>query len=179
MQEIADSAGINKAMLHYYYRSKEKLFESVFEEALERIFPKVNELLDADMPLFDKIGFFIENYITILMENTYMPVFIAAEINQNPGRLIRTLKKKKMLNPQIFIKQIKEASEKGKIKKIDPRELIINMISLCIFPVIWKPVLTEVLGYDEKSFKNFMNQRKKAIPELIISSITKSSSKSI
>ena len=62
MQEIADKAGINKAMLHYYYRSKELLFEAVFEEAANRIFPKIVELLNTDYPLFEKIEYFVDYF---------------------------------------------------------------------------------------------------------------------
>ena len=90
MQEIADKAGINKALLHYYFRSKEKLFDAVFDEALKALLPKVKELLNAELPLFDKIKYFTENYITLLMKNMYLPVFVINEMYQNPEKFVGT-----------------------------------------------------------------------------------------
>lgn len=171
MQEIADGAGINKAMLHYYFRSKDKMFDAVFYEALKKFLPKVKELLNAELPLFEKIEYFAEKYLTILLDNIYLPSFIIYEINQNPKKLTSLLKKRSDLSPDIFLKQINEAIRLKKIKNINPEHLIINMISMCIFPVIWKPVIMKVFGMSEKSFIEFIKERKKEIPEFIVSSI--------
>src|SRR3712207_2537327 len=76
MQDIADEAGINKAMLHYYFRSKEKLFEVIFREAIGKFLPKINATIALDCSLFEKIHIFCREYITVLMENPYIPLFI-------------------------------------------------------------------------------------------------------
>ena len=73
MQDIADEAGINKALLHYYFRNKEKLFEMIFMEAAEKFFPRINAIFDSDQPLFEKIESFCEEYISVVMENPYLP----------------------------------------------------------------------------------------------------------
>jgi len=174
MQEIADNAGINKAMLHYYFRSKDKLFDAVFEDALKDFLPKVNELLNAELPLFEKIEHFVENYISILLENIYLPSFIIYEINQNPEKLTSLLKNKKDLHTEIFKRQINDAVKKKLIDPIDPVQLIINMIAMCIFPVIWKPIIMKIFGMSEKAFIEFIKLRKKEIPRFIINSIKKS-----
>lgn len=171
MQEIADDAGINKAMLHYYYRNKDKLFDAVFEEAMDRIFPKVKELLAVELPLFQKIEYFVENYITILSENVYLPAFIINEINQNPEKLSQMLTGKKNLSPEVFIKQIGDASQMNLIIPIDPKQLIINMISMCIFPFLWKPILIKVFKLSSGGFNKFIEERKKEIPKFIIRAI--------
>ncbi|MEP7146362.1 MAG: TetR/AcrR family transcriptional regulator [bacterium] len=173
MQEIADDAGINKAMLHYYFRSKEKMFNAVFEDALNKFLPKVKELLNVELPLFRKIEYFVENYISHLLENTYLPFFIIYEINQNPDKISKLLLNKADLSPGIFIKQISNAIEKKIIDRIDPRQLMINMISMCIFPFLWKPIIMKVFGMSEKGFKDFIELRKKEIPRFIINSIKK------
>ncbi|MEO8447914.1 MAG: TetR/AcrR family transcriptional regulator [bacterium] len=174
MQEIADNAGINKAMLHYYFRSKDKLFDAVFEDALKNFLPKVNELLNAELPLFKKIEHFVENYITILLENIYLPSFIIYEINQNPEKLTSLLKNKKGIHTEILTTQINDAIRKKLINPIDPMQLIINMIAMCIFPVIWKPIIMKIFGMSEKTFIEFIKLRKKEIPRFIINSIKKS-----
>ncbi len=84
MQEIADKAGINKALLHYYYRSKQLLFEAVFHQAFKIIAPKLGTVLNSDLPLFDKIKQFTQAYINFALEHPYLPNFIIHELNQNP-----------------------------------------------------------------------------------------------
>ncbi|MEO8666737.1 MAG: TetR/AcrR family transcriptional regulator [Ignavibacteria bacterium] len=173
MQEIADDAGINKAMLHYYFRSKEKLFDAVFEEALKKFLPKVKELLNVELPLFRKIEYFVEHYISHLHENAHVPFFIIYEINQNPGKFSKYLIKKTDLSPVVFMNQINEAIAKKTIDSIDPRQLMVNMVSMCIFPFLWKPIIMKIFGMTEKNFNEFIQSRKKEIPRFIINSIKK------
>ncbi len=171
MQEIADKAGINKAMLHYYYRSKELLFEAVFEEATNRIFPKIVELLNTEYQLFEKIEYFVEYYLTFLLENKYMPAFVLNELNQNPERLVKLMSKRGIFKQDKFIKQINNAIKDKIIIPIDPRQLILNIISLCIFPFIGRPIIMALNNFDEESFYKFIEQRKKVIPKFIINAI--------
>src|SRR5271156_3051845 len=81
MQDIADEAGINKALLHYYFRSKEKLFEVIFREAMDQLFPRIIGILNADKPLFDKIESFCGEYVGMLLNNPYLPMFVMNEVN--------------------------------------------------------------------------------------------------
>jgi len=171
MQEIADHAGINKAMLHYYYRSKEKLFDAVFEEAIERLIPKLRDLLNAEMPLFEKIEFFVDNYLSLLLNNMYMPVFLVNEMNQNPERFVKTLSEKLKLKPDVFISQIKKASKEGLIKHVDPGQLFVNLISMCVFPFVARPMIMGGFGMSEADFARFIKKRKKEIPKFVIDSI--------
>ncbi|MFZ1322120.1 MAG: TetR/AcrR family transcriptional regulator [Ignavibacteria bacterium] len=173
MQEIANEANINKAMLHYYFRNKEALFDAVFAEASQIIFPQVNELLNIEMPLFEKIRQFSDKYISLLSENPVIPVFVIKEMNNNPEKFIKAFSNKLKIKPDIFIKQIKKAEKSGEIKPIDPMQLFINLISLCIFPFLARPLIINVFGLDETGFKKFLNKRKKEIPEFIINSIRK------
>src|SRR4249920_2351657 len=76
MQDIADEAGINKAMLHYYFKNKEKLFEVIFMEAAAQLFPRINEIFFSDYSLFEKIERFCEEYMAVVMENPYLPLFV-------------------------------------------------------------------------------------------------------
>src|SRR6187402_2554521 len=73
MQDIADEAGINKALLHYYFRDKDKLFETIFMEEAQRFFPKINAIFQSDDPLFEKIEKFVNEYIDEMQENPYLP----------------------------------------------------------------------------------------------------------
>ena len=84
MQDIADEAGINKALLHYYFRSKEKLFETIFSEALNQFFPKIAHIIESDITLFQKIESFCSEYITTMQQNAYLPLFVLNEVNKQP-----------------------------------------------------------------------------------------------
>lgn len=173
MQEIADEAGINKALLHYYFRSKEKLFEGVFVEAFYKMFSGVVTLLEKDIPLFDKIKLFTEKYIDIINENPFIPSFVLHELNRQPQHLAELIAKSG-IQPQIFIEQVKSEVIKGNIKPIDPRHLIVNMLSMSIFPFVATPILEKIIFKDDKkALALFIEERKRTVPEFIINSIIK------
>ncbi len=174
MQDIADEAGINKALLHYYFRTKEKLFEVIFMEAAQKFFPKINFIFESDMPLFEKIALICEQYITVMSENPYLPLFVLNEINQDPKNFLDKIwNKQGFPKPQKFLEQIEEEVKKGTIKKISPLHLLINLISLCIFPFVGKVMIQSINRLDEWQFRNIMIQRKNEVPKFIIDSIKK------
>lgn len=177
MQEIADEAGINKALLHYYFRSKEKLFAAVFKETIDDFFPKIAHVMQSEeMSLFDKIRFFVREYMNMLRSKPYIPGFIIMEINRNPGNIIAYFSEyaKKISEenlPSLTI-QINKMIEKGEIRSLDTRQLIINMLSLIIFPVISKPLMQVILFQNsEDAYQHFMEQRAEIVAETIINSI--------
>ncbi len=174
MQDIADEAGINKALLHYYFRNKEKLFEMIFMEAAQKLFPRINAIFDSDQPLFEKIESFCEEYITVVSENPYLPLFVLNEINQDPEYFLKKVwAGKSKPNPAKFLQQIEREVRKGTIKRINPLHLLMNLISMTIFPFVAKPMLQKNLGLDETQFRTVMEQRKKEVPKFIIDSIKK------
>jgi AcrR family transcriptional regulator len=174
MQDIADAAGINKALLHYYFRNKEKLFEMIFMSAAGKLFPRINEIFNSDQPLFGKIESFCEEYINVITENPYLPLFVLNEINQDPEYFLQKVwAGKSRPHPEKFLAQIEREVKKGTIKRISPLHLLINLISLTIFPFVAKPMFQKNLGLDELQFRSVMEQRKKEIPKFIIDSITK------
>lgn len=174
MQDIADEAGINKALLHYYFRNKEKLFEVIFMGAAQQLFPRVNKIFTSDQPLFEKIEKFCEEYITIVMSNPYLPLFVLNEINRDPVYFLgKVWPENARPNPEKFLEQIEQEIKKGTIRRISPVQLLMNVISMTIFPFVAKPMFQKHLGLDELQFRSVMEQRKKEIPAFIISSIKK------
>lgn len=167
MQEIADKAGINKALLHYYFRSKDKLFDAIFEEAFQDFLPKAFAVLKGDLPFEDKIRSFVENYIDIISKNPFLPIFIINEINQNPDRLGRIVNMMSVIKTTIA-GQINEKVTAGEYRKIDPVQLFSSIVSLTIFPFLAKPIIIGAFGYTEQQFQEFLNERKKLIPDIII-----------
>ena len=172
MQEIADTAEINKGLLHYYFKSKEKLFESVFNIALKQMLGKLNITLKEDVDLFTKIENLVDSYITVLSKNTFVPNFVFQEINRNPEFFNEKFKTFNSLEGiKIFEDQIEEETKKGTIIKINPKQLIINIISMSIFPFMAKPMAKGILDLSEKDFNKIIEERKKLVAEFTINAI--------
>ena len=178
MQEIADEARINKALLHYYFRSKDKLFMAIFVDVIQAfISSSVKFIQDHGHSVFDKIRLFVEKYISLIQENPYLPGFILNELNQRPDRLVGIFKSSG-LELDYFYSQIEKEVKEGKIEPVEPEHLLVNMISMCIFPFIGKPMINAIILSDsEKDFNLFIEERKKTVPEFIIDSIKKKKNK--
>jgi AcrR family transcriptional regulator len=174
MQDIADEAGINKALLHYYFRDKDKLFEVVFLDEAQKFFPKINAIFNSDAPLFEKIENFVNEYIDEMQENPYLPWFVMNEINRDPDQFMYKIWGKDNLpKPGKFLEQIERETKKGAIKRISPVHLLMNLLSMTIFPFVAKPMMTRNLQLNDKQFSLIMEQRRKEIPKFIIDSIKK------
>ena len=171
MQEIADEAKINKAMLHYYFRNKQQLFEAVFMQAFQKFAPHVNSIFNSDATVFEKISGFTESYISFVIENPYLPTFLIQEININPDFSASFFNAHSAPDPTLFENQIAEEVEKGILKPIDPKQLLLNLFSLCAFPFVGSGLVKGILKLDEESFKILMEERKTLISELIMNAI--------
>jgi AcrR family transcriptional regulator len=173
MQMIADKAGINKALLHYYYRSKGRLFEAVFLEAFNNMIPTLGKILESDMGIFEKIESFVDIYITGLIRYPQIPLFIMHELQRNPGRVVELISQSRM-KPMVFAAQVKEEIRKGTIIEIDPLQLIVNLIALCIFPFAARPIIQGfIFGNDAARYDGFLESRKQELPRFIIQAIKK------
>lgn len=172
MQEIADVAGINKALLYYYFRSKDKLFEAIFEEAFKKLIPKIVESMTSEMNFEEKIKKFINNYIDTLIEVPQIPIFILNELNRNPDRIIGVLKKAG-LKPEVIVEGLQRDIENGVIRAVNPKHLIVNIVSLCIFPFAAKPIMQKLFLKDDnpKLFYEFLKERKSEVSNFIINSL--------
>ena len=170
MQEIADEAGINKAMLHYYYRSKQLLFEAVFKSAFSTLAPQLNEIINADNSLFDKIINFTHNYTSFFVKHPYLPNFIIQELNRNP-EFVEKLFSEKMPNIDKFRKQIENDVKEGLIKPIKAEQLFINILALNVFPFVGAPLIKGFLNLNDDEFFKLMNERKTEVSDFIINAI--------
>jgi len=175
MQDIADAAGINKALLHYYFRNKDKLFELIFLQCTQKMIPTINSVFDSDEDIFNKIRQFVSTYIEMLSANPYLPMFIANELSKNPEKVIKMIMTKEGDRPHFnkFIKDIQSAIEQNIIEPIQTVSLFINIMSLCIFPYIAKPMMQFFLKLDELEYRMILEQRKQEVADFIINSIKK------
>ena len=173
MQEIANEAGINKAMLHYYYRNKQKLFEAVFRSAFSLLAPELNKILNDDSSIEEKVKSFTHNYISFIKKHPYLPNFVIQESNRNP----EFFKKMQQINgfPSLdnFKKQVELEVAQGVLRPIDAEQLFLSIISLSIFPFVASPLIKGFLKLEDKGFEQLMENRKTAVSDLIIHSIKK------
>lgn len=171
MQEIANEAGINKALLHYYYRSKEKLFEMVFKVAFKALAPNLLKAFDGPEDFFTKIEHFVFSYLTIIEKNPHIPGFIINELSSNPDRL-ETMVTLMELDFDPIYNAIEEEIEKKTIKPIEPSELVLNVLALCVFPIIAKPMVKGILFKgSEDDYKAMLEKRKTEVARFVISAI--------
>jgi TetR/AcrR family transcriptional regulator len=173
MHDIADEAGINKALLHYYFGNKEKLFETIFLEASQDLVRRINQIAESDLPLFEKIEGFCEEYITKILENPFIPLFVLNEVNKQPDVFVKKMWAGKKPLVGKFFQQVDSEMQKGTIKKSNPAHLFLNLLGMCIFPFASKPMFIYATGASEEQFRDLMEERKKEIPRFIIDSIKK------
>ncbi|MFW5706258.1 MAG: TetR/AcrR family transcriptional regulator [Bacteroidota bacterium] len=171
MQEIADEAGINKALLHYYFRSKERLFQAVFFEVLDKFIPEVTNMAFTNKSVFEILKFFVERYIDLILENPHIPSFILHELSQNPDGIAKLLGSR-TAGMSRFLEKIQQEMDAGIIRNGDPRQVMINTIGLCVFPFVAKPIVKHIyFDGDDAAYRQFLIERKTEVYQFIINSI--------
>ncbi|MFD2550852.1 TetR/AcrR family transcriptional regulator [Bizionia sediminis] len=173
MQEIADAANINKAMLHYYYRNKQLLFEAVFKQAFALLAPQLNTILNDDTSVEEKVKNFSASYIPFIMKHPYLPSFVIQELNQNPNFIQNLPHETAPLQSTKFEARVKQEVDQGILKPICGKQLFINILALNMFPFLAKPLVKTFTSDTEASFNALMEQRQHAVSEFIISAIKK------
>jgi len=167
MQDIADRAGINKALLHYYFRSKEKLFLAVFDNLAEILFSKFAGIFQQDMPFDEKMKYFFLEHMTFLQQNPKLPIFILTEVSRNPELVDKFLAK-------IDLNSIKTRMSEDPANTMPPKmlpHLMISIVSLSVMPIAARPIIEKVLETAGYNFDEFYEERKYLAPEFIINAV--------
>jgi AcrR family transcriptional regulator len=174
MDEIAKTAGINRALLHYYFRSKDKLFDLVFAQRAREFFLGLVGIISGPGTLEEKIKAIVEHDIDMIRSQPDLPIFIMQELSQNPDRLVR-MAVESGANPSLMMKAfklaVKEAVDKKQIRPVDPGQLLINVMSLCVYPFIAKPMIKAVQELDDKQFEKMIIKRKQEIVDFVMNSL--------
>ncbi|MBS1731305.1 MAG: TetR/AcrR family transcriptional regulator [Bacteroidetes bacterium] len=164
-RDIAEEAGINLALLNYYFRSKEKLFDIIMFETLFGFMQNMAMVLnDEKSTLEKKVEMIAYNYIDFITKEPNVPIFMLSELRNNAGRLLEKLPIKQLIMTSAFFRQHQEAVAKGKITEPNPLHFLMNILSLVIFPFIAQPLLQGISGLNETQFNKLMQERKKMIP---------------
>ena len=167
-RDIAEEAGINHAMVNYYFRSKEKLFGIVMTETMGQFFKGVGVILnDESTSLEKKIEQVVANYIDLLLEEPDLPTFIFNEVRPNPQFFVEQSPIREVLTNSALTRQYVEAVARGEISEPNLMHAILNVIGLVIFPFVAKPILSAITNLPEEQYKALMLQRKEQIPQWI------------
>jgi AcrR family transcriptional regulator len=159
-RDIAEEAGINLALLNYYFRSKEKLFEIIMLEKMQKFFSVLLPIINnTATTLENKVEGIASNYIDLLTANTDLPLFILSEVRNNPEIFIKIAQRKNFLQESVLVKQLQE-----KRADINPLQFLISLLAMCIFPFVMKPVLQKMADLAENDFHEMMLERKALIP---------------
>ena len=175
MQEIADHAGINKALLHYYYRSKEKLFTAVFTLVAKKIFKKIFSFFsDPNITLEEKIQMFYKEHISLLLKNPGLPAFLINETNKNPA-LIKQIFQSDEFSQIISVnkKQYIQGVNSGKFQDYGPVNFFINIVSMSLFPFTAHGIVKFIMAQQGFDFKEVMEQRKTVLPQFVHNALKK------
>lgn len=172
MAEIAEEAGVNKALLHYYYRGKERLAEAVFLRMMRQLLPAVVEIMAGDLPLEEKAARTIERYIDQLSLHPYLPGYVIGEITHHPDRLPQLVaglaggRFEELVLGKLEA-QIAARVAAGTLAPISARQFLTNVLSLAIFPFALRPMLQAVLGLDAQGFERFVAERRDGLAAFV------------
>ena len=164
-RDIAEEAGINLALLNYYFRSKQKLFDIIMMENFRQFIQGISfNFLEQNATLDQKITKVVSMYIDFLTQNPDLPLFILNELRNNPEQLAANIDDEVGSSRSKLFGQLKLAAEEGKIGNINPFHLMANLIGLTVFPFVARPILQKVTGVTDNQFNELMQQRKQLIP---------------
>ncbi len=167
MQEIADEAGINKALLHYYFHSKQQLFNEVFYGVLSRLIPSLLEIFKLEEPFSDKIEAVVREYDSFMSKNPFLPQFIINEINRDPEQLSRFMSDQG-LNFSKIEERINGEVSAGNIRSITFPHLFANLIGMVVMPYIGRPLFQRKLfNNDSAKYDQFLQERRAVITRFI------------
>jgi AcrR family transcriptional regulator len=178
-QEIAREAGVNSALLHYYFRSKARLAEAVFQRAAAELMPAVIRILGSDAELDAKVEQVIDVELKQLLRTPYLPGYVLSELTHHPERARQLLSSATGLSPadigarvfKVLGAQIRAQVKAGRMHPIAPEQFAINLLALCVFPFAARPMVMALLGLDQDGFEQFIDRRRKELASFFLRAV--------
>jgi len=170
-QEIAKEAGVNSALLHYYFRTKDRLAGAVFQRAAMQLMPVVIRVLGSDAELEEKVEQVVDIELRQLMKTPYLPGYILSELTHHPERAGQLFSSATGLAPsevgarvfKVLRAQINARVRTGRMHPISPEQFAINLLALCVFPFAARPMVMALAGLDETGFSRFIERRRREL----------------
>lgn len=173
MCEIAQTANINQALLHYYFRKKDKLFQIIFEQESRKFHTDFLSILHSDRSFFEKIRLMVFKDIEKISSAPYLPMFILNEMHSNPERLEQFLGTTHRHSElfQAFTHLVNQEKDAGRIRPVDPKQLFLSILGLTMFPFLAQPMVKYVLNIHEKGFEQLMQERSVYASDMLVQSL--------
>lgn len=168
MRELADNAGVNKGLLHYYFKNKETLFAEVFTGEATQLYLHINNILKKDLVFEKKLGLMVDEYFIMLQKNPGMPVFVLSEIAKNPKFLPASLQKEIKTTLELLSIELEKKGLQGQEQAMN---FLLSILSLCIFPFMAQPLLQKAGNLQKKESLEFIINRKTHIKNILIKSL--------
>ena len=169
--EIAKEAGVNPALLHYYFRTKERLAEAVFRRAAGQLLPAVVRILGSDATLEDKVEQVVQVELQFLSKAPYLPAYILSELAHHPDRAPQLIAAVTGEVPvaigthlrSVLATQIDARVRDRTMHPISPDQFAVNLLALCVFPFAARPLFMALFGIDDKGFEQFIDRRRREL----------------
>ncbi len=171
VRDIASKAGINLALMNYYFRSKENLFDAIFTNLVKKNTKDLVKILDADLELDEKIKLYVEAYIDILLKNPLLVSFFMAILHRSREKITEMEVVSLLYGRDIFTQQIIDEGKKGNIRRTDPTHFYVDMISMITFPFAIRPMIMDKNALNDEEFISFIHERKHHITDMLLKSI--------
>ena len=175
MGDIATEVGISRTAMHYYFRTKEMLFDAIFGQLIGALLPNIEMIVDEPAACLDKIPRIVDQYMAMIRANPLFPIFVVNEFNRDPEHLYRAILRDPIrLEPLLRLrKQMQEEMDKGLLKKLPFVYVASTLLSLVVFPVLVRNPLTSVFFEgDPRKFEDFLLERKAFITEVMLRLLT-------
>ncbi len=172
-QEIATEAGVNKALVHYYFGTKAALADAIFERALGTIMPRIFGILgDPDRSIEDKVPAVVREQIDFHSARPYLAGYLISELHAEPERIARLMTRRGGRVPlEVLRRQLREAAKAGRIRPITPEQFVTNMMGLLIFPFAMRPALCALLSLDATRWRAFIDERRRHVPDFFMAGL--------
>lgn len=174
LKEIAEEADVNQALLHYYFRDKKTLADTVFEQVASRFIPEIQSVFTADRPIEDKVETIAKKYVRMVREKPYLPLYVVGEINQNPDEMkarLRSLDLVPFEGLDRLDEQLKQEADAGRLRRMSAEQFVVNLLSLSIFPFIARPLIETMLDMDDAAFDAFIDERADALATFVMNGL--------
>ena len=162
-QEIADEAGVNRALIHYYFRSREQMLEILLDEALQEKKDRVRKILTSDFPFQEKIANYINAVVDYGLAYPYLDNFIISETARRPDKVKLFCSKDKVKSSDLIQKELEIEIKNGNIAPISPEHFMVNLISLCNYSLLARSVIQTIHGMTDTAYRKFLIERKRII----------------
>lgn len=162
-QDIANAAGVNRTLLNYYFRTRDILFEQVATEARLEMSAVLDAVFTAELAFKDKLKKLIHVFMDQAMQFPYREVYVVTEINRTDKSVLED----KKIKVKAFLNEVSEEMEKGKIKKMDPRQFCMNLFALMAYPLITNCLNRSIFNVSDADYLKLMKERKQLIFDMI------------